>query len=243
MNTDKIKVIYHNNLIPNFPGNIRRPFFMIRGKQVTSEQAMDIISKTDYTFAWHDNMLDGNFNFKNAIQNIANCCWFNLGSDWSTGIGWCYPTGDLYTNDCTDVKYVDFDGFLGEAYELKENFPFLDMIMVVTDWNEMPDEIFYNKEGVDYYKLYRKHFQFLIHLVNEEIHVYTREYALEKYIEYIKELGMRDIEIMSNQPNLSNKELKDKVEYFKECVRRHQLDGEDIYKRLVGTTIFLETNK
>lgn len=239
----EIQINYINGKKPDWHDDCRRPFYKIRGTKITEEQAMEIISKTDTAFLYD---IDETSYSDRVCGYLFDNIWFNHGT-WETSGGWCYPTGEIYEDGISLIKYPSVETFIGEMITFAENFAFLDMVIAVTNWNEIPDEEWddidlYDEEGnwVDPYSKYKEHIQFLLHLHNQMIDIYSKEDAVEKYEEYLSDLKITDSGFLDCKPVKNNNKLPNRVEYFKECVRKHGLDVEKIYNRLVGRSIFVD---
>lgn len=118
----------------------RSPYYQLRGKPVTSQQAFDILKKTDFFYT--------SFFYKKKIelQRInQNAIW--LGGDYFCN-SWFIP----HFLDGSGQGWVNSEGYVGLNYwayklpEIKEfaeewamhlhYFPYLDLFIGITEWNE-----------------------------------------------------------------------------------------------------------
>lgn len=105
------------------------PYYQMRGKLLTEEQAIDVISRTDGYFR-------APFKSDNYIGTV------NFHNDWfdNTFIhGWVHPGGIIGLNDNTS-KYPDLDELLTEWLRYARAFPYLDLVVGITAWESMPDK-------------------------------------------------------------------------------------------------------
>lgn len=118
---NKIELVIDEE-VSDWKSQIKYPYYQLRGKQVTEEQALDIIRRTDFYFNDH-------FETEESIRllNFHNS-WF--GSDWY--YGWCHPSGIIGLNSNTS-RYPDLDELISDAVKLKYAFPYLDFVAAVTN--------------------------------------------------------------------------------------------------------------
>ena len=127
--------------VENYRSDTRRPYFRLRGRKVTEQQAFEIIRKTDNFFVELDRI--------NAINllHIPNW-WFNR-NHFPTHFGWCHPSGIIGGNLIT-AKYPEIDELLRDIVVLKYAFPYLDFVMAITNWNEASPKKYLLEEKAGY---------------------------------------------------------------------------------------------
>ena len=114
--------------------NTRRPYYQMRGKPITKEQAMEVISRTDNYFRWNDEYMPENFIYSTNFDSW----WFDM-NHIPSNYGWVHPNGNIGSNAITQ-KYPTLAEYVDEwCWYLKE-FPFLDLIIAITDYNEYPPD-------------------------------------------------------------------------------------------------------
>lgn len=115
--------------------NTRRPYYQMRGKPITKEQAMEVISRTDNYFRWNSEYMPENFVYSTNFDSW----WFDM-NHIPSNYGWVHPNGNIGSNAITQ-KYPTLAEYVDEwCYYIKE-FPFLDLIIAITDDNEyIPDD-------------------------------------------------------------------------------------------------------
>lgn len=72
--------------VSRYDTNTRRPYFQLRGKKVTEDQAFDIIRKTDRFFQWEAKIPE-------VIQTLHFPNWWFCKNHYPTHYGWCHPSG------------------------------------------------------------------------------------------------------------------------------------------------------
>lgn len=125
--------------------DVKYPYYRMRGKRVTEEQAFEVIRRCDDFFSGHP------LSFHNKYPECINLFhfyieWFNL-QHCSGGFGWMRPNGIVGLNHNTS-RWPETDELLETWTELAKNFPFLDLVIAITKWeswcrerNHEPDEI------------------------------------------------------------------------------------------------------
>lgn len=113
----------------------RRPYYQMRGKRISEELAIEIIARTDNYFRlkYDDELLEA--------ANFVGCMnfdqwWFDK-NHIPTHYGWCHPNGIIGENAITQ-KFPNIMEFIEEAIGWIMNFPALDLMIGVTNWDEKP---------------------------------------------------------------------------------------------------------
>ena len=135
-------------------GSIKYPYYQLRGKPVTKEQAYDIIAHTDIEFSCIqyrvcvdkkmdiDEILD--------IMHFSNN-WFSH-NQFPFLVGWCHPDGTIGVNSIGH-KYPDYDEILDDLAQIITTFPYLDFVVAFTIWEELSpscqEEHFCNKHDIN----------------------------------------------------------------------------------------------
>lgn len=111
----------------------RRPYFRLRGKRVTEQQAFDIIRGTIFDFR------DRKGDDCGDVYTLHLPEWFIECDHKLSHYSWCHPNGVIGVNGITD-KYPNILELIGDMINIKHAFPYLDFVMAITDWNEVPPE-------------------------------------------------------------------------------------------------------
>ena len=106
----------------------RRPYFRLRGKRVTEDQAFEIIRRTDRFFEEEIKQIE-------ALQILHFPNWWFNKDHFPTHYGWCHPNGVIGYNGITD-KYPTLIELLCDIAELAFFFPYLDFVVAITGDDE-----------------------------------------------------------------------------------------------------------
>lgn len=127
--------------------SIRRPYYRMRGKPVTEEQAFDIICRTDNFFkpivpTYVFSRFFRSWDFHNSLIENYNkpYCY-----------GWVHTDGTIGCN-ASAYGCIEVNAFLTEWLEKLVAFPYLDLVIAVTKWNEIPDDALKAGWGSDFFK-------------------------------------------------------------------------------------------
>lgn len=112
---------------------MRRPYYRMRGKPVTEDQAFDIIRRTDNFFQDIDEIE----RYRDYIHCINFDNWLIHKNHHPRGYGWIHADGTVGCNAITQ-KYPNIEEFIDEWICKLINFPYLDLVIAVTSWNEAP---------------------------------------------------------------------------------------------------------
>lgn len=233
--SENIKVSF-DDTFKTWKTNTRRPYFRIRGPKVTEEQAFDIIRKTDTQFTCMYDKQGRNLGDRLKLINTTNIenRWFatNICPSFN---GWCNPDGTIGCNDITS-KYPELDEFLEDIYILLKEFPYLDFVWAITEWNEMPsymwDKVFGSvdspQEWLDEdYPDFNDNISILFWVHDNTLEIMEGQKAKEKYIEYNSLYGQDSEKFTQNYYDLQGKSPVD-VKYLDRCLASHGLTQQDV---------------
>lgn len=189
----------------------RRPYFQLRGKQISEEQALAVISRADRFF-------DSELEYKRAIDLLHFPNWWFNTNHYPTHYGWCHPSGIIGLNGITDT-YPELDELIEDMLALKCAFPWLDFVAAITNWDESPPY----KEA-DF-------------LEAVEIGIWSHDGAVEfmgprrareKYREYEALYGGTNQEIYKPEYYMDHNILPADVSYLKRCIETYGFDPDEI---------------
>lgn len=216
--------------------SVRRPYYRMRGKPVTREQAFDIIRRTDNFFCYINDIdmhadYVGCFNFDN---------WLIDKNHYPFGYGWIHVDGTVGANAITQ-KYPEVSEFVSEWFYKLLCFPYLDLVIAVTNWNEVPDELWCLSCFDDSYESKHREFEmddknfYRAVVVGIYIHDKTLEIlrpsdAVAKYREYASLYGKnREIYISDYYDKRGIKQVD--LPYLKKCIEAYGLDAEEVLSK------------
>ena len=111
----------------------RKPYYRIRGKSVTEDQAIEIIRRTDWVID-HSEAAGPDYVFTCGFDNS----WLCSKQCETSGFGWAHPDGTIGTNWVITYKYPSIEDVFIDGLSIALAFPFVNMIIAITDWNEQP---------------------------------------------------------------------------------------------------------
>ena len=216
----------------------RYPYFRMRGKPVTEEQAFDIIRRTDNFFCVY---MDRKYRPEGLISGIMlGNAWF--GTNGGDTYGWVRPDGIVGLNRNT-WKYPTEEGVLYEVLPLKETFPYLDFMIAVTDWDECPDYVralrrcdFDDALSREDYPDFPEHIVYGIWVHDDKVELMAPERAREKYLEYNRLYGGADEAIFTWSYYEDRSIHPADFEYLCRCIRSHGLDPDEVLAEYVWTS-------
>lgn len=230
--------------------DVRRPYFRMRGKPVTEEQAFDIIRRTDNFFRWDMRKynLEG---FLVSDRFLLDNLWYSP-NFYPHPRGWVRPDGIVGQNGVTG-KYPAEDEFLASILALKEAFTYLDLMIAVSDWNEIPDYLWDLMEksheaakdnDLDQYRRYHDEYDrlhtsedypdFTEHIVygiwvhDDKVELMAPTQAREKYLEYNHLYGGENEAIFTMDYYEKNNIHPADFAYLQRCIRSHGLNPDEV---------------
>lgn len=109
----------------------RRPYYQMRGRRITEQQAFEIIRRTDMYAPWEKcrdcNDYVDSMNFQNWWTSPHLPAYY----------GWIHPNG-IVGSDAVTQKFANVKEFVEEWINYIYRFPFLDLVIAVSRWNELP---------------------------------------------------------------------------------------------------------
>ena len=244
--------------------DVRRPYFRMRGKPVTEEQAFDIIRRTDNFFR-HDMY---RYDLEDLVGDrfVLDNVWYSP-NFYPHPRGWVRPDGLVGMNDITG-KYPEEEDFLYSVLPLKEAFPYLDLMIAVTDWDEMPDYLWdlmkksneaaergdmdlrhkYDDERErlftsEDYPDFPEHIVYGIWVHDDKVELMAPARAREKYLEYNRLYGGEDEAVFTMDYYEDRNIHPADFEYLRRCIRSHGLDPDEVLAEYVWTSGGLERKR
>lgn len=214
--------------------DVRRPYFRVRGRPVTEEQAFDIIRRTDNFFRndMDDYCLEDLVGDRFLLDNV----WYSP-NFFPHPRGWVRPDGFIGQNDITG-KYPCEEDFLDSVLPLKRAFPYLDLMIAITDWNEIPDYAWdkLDEEGDSFetacsredYPDFPEHIVYGIWLHDDKIELMAPARAREKYLEYNRLYGGADEAVFAMDYYEEHNIHPADFDYLRRCIRSHGLDPDEV---------------
>lgn len=216
----EIEIVIAGDESVNLVRNVRRPYYRMRGVPVTREQAFDIIRRTDRFFDY----VSAVCNHKDYIGCMNFDNWLIQKNHYPTGYGWIHADGTIGTN-ATTQKYPTVREFIEEWYKLLYAFPYLDLIIAVTWWNEGPwgDETVSEEE-------FCKEVAVGIYVHDRKLEILNPSDTIAKYTEYNKCYGTPP-EKFEREYYERYKIEQAKPAYLRKCIEAYGLDADKMLKR------------
>lgn len=221
----------------DYDDNVRRPYYRMRGKPVTKDQAFDIIRRTDNFFSSideigaHDDFV-GSYNFDNWLINENH---------YPKGYGWIHTDGAVGSNSITQ-KYPDLNEFIDEWLNKLLAFPYLDLVIAVTDWDEISPELWQLSWNDASYDSKRKEFEIEdknfckavvlgIYIHDKTLEILRPVDAVRKYKEYSLLYG-KDKEKYIPEYYQSRGIKQVDLPYLKRCIEAYDLDADKVLSEI-----------
>lgn len=211
---------------------VRRPYYRMRGKPVSKEQAFDIIRRTDNFLGWikeiekHEDFV-GNINFDN---------WLIHKNHYPRGYGWIHTDGKVGTNAITQ-KYPTIKEFVCEWLKYMIAFPYLDVVVALTWWNEVhpgnfmiEDDSNIDYEAEEYDQDFYDAIVMGIYVHNHKLEILNKTDTVKKYKEYDSLYGKEREKFKSDYYHKNHIEQVDLV-YLKKCIESYGLDADEILSK------------
>lgn len=207
---------------------IRRPYYRMRGVPVTSEQAFDIIRRTDNFFYFEIDAINYHDDFLGSI-NFDN--WLIMKNHHPDGYGWIHVDGTVGGNAITQ-KYPKIKAFVMEWFRNLAAFPYLNLIVAVTYWDEISSDAKYDDkervlfETVAYDERFYDAIMLGIYVHDKKIEILNKYEAIAKYKEYNKLYG-NPREKFEPEYYMNNKITQIDLPYLKRCIESYGLNADD----------------
>lgn len=193
--------------------DVRRPYYQMRGKPVSEEQAFDIIRRTDNFFALYIDNIKEHEDFVRCI-NFDN--WLIMKNHIS--MGWVHADGTIGVNGMTQ-KYPELEVILIEWVRFLTCFPYLDLVIGVTLCDE----------GLDWYgesEIFEKVLTFGMYVHDNTIEVLNVPNTLKKYKEYDKAYGQPSEKFEAFYYD-ANKIVQVNEQYLRKCIESYGLNADE----------------
>lgn len=219
----------------SFDVSARTPYYRLRGKPITEEQALEIIRFSEHFFSpynW-DNKENTGFLYP---QNFMIDLIPNRNDDGLLFHSWVHIDGSVGTGDCTD-KYPDIGIFISEWIDKLELFPFLDVIIVITTWDSTPrnrlcylKEKYINLETAEYDEEFFDVIEMGIHVHDKTIEFLTKEETIPLYKQYDSLYDEEKKKYFYQDFYRYKKPLS--KEYVRKCAEAFGYDGDEAVRRV-----------
>ena len=205
----------------------------MRGKPVTREQAFELIRRTDNFFAGINEIrYSGEFVGCDYFDN-----WLIHKNHYPRGYGWVHTDGTIGTNAITQ-KYPELYEFVLEWFQKLFKFPYLDLVIGITCWNELPNALWKdlsNKAKCREMELSDEIFfsgvVLGIYIHDKTLEVLTPKKTIRKYKEYAKRYE-KNKEVYIPEYYQENGIVQVDLPYARRCIEAYGLNADEILKDL-----------
>ena len=191
----------------------RRPYYQMRGRSVSREQAFDIIRRTDNFFNWDMETIGNRKEFVRCI-NFDN--WLIMKNHYPKGYGWIHADGTVGANAITQ-KWPTMIELVTEWFYKLKSFPYLDLVIGITNW----DEISWDEDDT-----FEKAIQMGIYVHDKCIELLNKQNAWAKYQEYDEKYGA-DPERFETDYYQKNGIVQVDEAYLRKCIESYGLDPDE----------------
>lgn len=198
----------------SFPDYIRRPFYCTRGRPVTEEQAFEIIRRTadifgDYRLSTHNHKdYLGSLNFYNCIFKVKDSLQLS---------GWIHTNGEIGI-DSNIGKYPTVDEIFTEWIPRVDVFPYLDLIIALTYWNECPDT---DINADDYTEKFYNAVACGVVIHDKHIELINASKTVSKFKEY---------DALYGKPSSTTEQIS--MDFFRKCIEAYGLNADKELSKL-----------
>ena len=216
--------------------NVRRPYYRMRGKSVTPEQARDIIRRTDAligSFDWHfgERNLPQEEKIRNGdyVGSMNFNQWWFMRNHLPTHYGWSHPSGLIGCNAITQ-KYPDFCEYLAELLQWKTAFPYLDLTIAVSWWDECPSYWRDTRDDYMEYPDFCENLEIGICTHDNVIEFLNPENAARRYLDYEARYGAADPKVYVPEYYQDRKLLVCNNDYLIRCLMDYGMTEEQAWE-------------
>lgn len=208
---------------------VRRPYYRMRGKSVTPEQARDIIRRTDEfvgDLTWclrEQRQIEGREILKKGdfVGTMNFNQWWFARNHMPTHFGWSHPNGLIGCNAITQ-RWPNFRELLTELLRWKVAFPYLDLTIAVSGWDEHPD-YWYEEQDKIFDKWLKKD------LSEEEKMLERADWRRLDFMKYPDFCDHLEIGVCTHDNVIEFLNPENAARRYREYVTRYGADDPDVY--------------
>lgn len=203
---------------------VRRPYYRMRGKSVTREQAFDIIRRTDDFFSFELDCIAEQTEF---VRNWNFNNWLIAKNHLPQGYGWIHVDGTVGGNAITQ-KYPTIEEFVVEWFLKLMAFPYLNLIIAVTGWDELSQAEWEKREPREE-ETFENAVILGIYVHDKQIEILNREDTLMYYKEYDERYG-HPAEKFEPEYYEKNHFVQVDEAYLRKCIEAYGMDPDEVLK-------------
>lgn len=192
---------------------VRRPYYRMRGKPVSKEQAFEIIRRSDNFFYFYVDNIKEHPDFVRCID-FDN--WVIMKNH--TSMGWIHADGTIGVNGITQ-KYPEIETMLMEWIMFLLTFPYLDLVIGVT----VCDEVL---EYYEEFETFEDAIAFGIYVHDNTVEILNKADAVKKYKEYDRAYGQPSEKFVADYYD-DNKIVQVSEQYLRKCIESYGLNADE----------------
>lgn len=225
-----IKMLVDDSFDDYWCGTARRPYFQLRGKPVTREQAMEILIRTESLWSWE---FSGEITPPGYVLSslCRNSC-YNIPLNWRTC--WVHPDGTIGQNDMFGFTWAEVNEIMCDFVPLVSAFPYLDFFVGVSYYDEhLPEkENWYPPEWEEYQKDgFSSLIRYGIWIHDKTIEIVNEDAARKLYREYERLYEASNKAIYESDYYTDQEPMELDWEYFKRAVESINMPDSDGFLR------------
>ncbi len=219
--------------VREFKSFTRRPYYRMRGKKVTRDQASDIIRRVDNVFRSGTGAVQEHADY---IGSMNFDSWIFDRHHYPRHYGWIHADGTVGCDAITQ-KYPDVDEFIAEWFIKMMAFPYLDLVIAITDWDESPPSA---ASGFTYKC---NHYDWTIPTFEESIvcgiwihdqvlEIMSPKRTVKKYAEYVKLYEGKNRDKYLPEYYQDNGIVQADENYLKRCIEAYGLNADEELRKI-----------
>lgn len=206
---EKINIIIEKDL-DFFISQYSYPAYWLRGKTLTREQALNIISNVDKIFYVKN---------KDYVEtNMFSTDWFGE----KTRYGWCRPDGRVGL-DATAVQNSTINTYIVDGINLLHHFPYVDLVFIV--WGSYGEKLFDDKLADMLSSKIGDYIDFGVHIHDNTIEILNGNRAWKLFKKYNNLYGQSPVTYMKDYYYVVDEKVCD-IEYLEKCLQINRINPE-----------------
>ncbi|WP_320936763.1 hypothetical protein [Enterocloster lavalensis] len=219
--------------VREFKSFTRRPYYRMRGKKVTADQAFDIIRRVDNVFRSGTSAVQEHADY---IGSMNFDSWIFDRHHYPRHYGWIHADGTVGCDAITQ-KYPDVDEFIAEWFIKMMAFPYLDLVIAITDWDESPPSA---ASGFTYkYNPYDRTIPTFeesivcgIWVHDQVLEIMSPKRTVKKYAEYVKLYEGKNRDKYLPEYYQDNGIVQADENYLKRCIEAYGLNADEELRKI-----------
>lgn len=219
--------------VREFKSFARRPYYRMRGKKVTVDQAFDIIRRVDNVFRFGTGTIREHADY---IGSLNFDSWIFDRHHYPQHYGWIHADGTVGCDGITQ-KYPDIDEFIAEWFIKMMAFPYLDLVIAVTDWDETPPSA---SSGFTYkcnpydrtIPTFEESIVCGIWVHNPFLEIMGPKRTVKKYAEYVKLYEDKNRVKYLSEYYQDNGIVQADENYLKKCIEAYGLNADEELRKI-----------